>query len=78
MHIYPETRRFSYADYLCVTAKYSSFIEVEQTTEDAVEENTQYYRSNNLLVNQDQTQVTAFHLRNKQTKRSLKVKWSHT
>ena len=76
--IYPGMRRFIYADDLCVTAQYPSFTEVEETIEDALEEITQYYRSNSLRANPDKTQVTAFHLRNKEAKRSLKVKWSST
>ena len=76
--IYPGTRSFIYADDLCVTAQYPSFTEVEETIEYAVEEITQYYRSNSLRANPDKTQVTAFHLRNKEEKRTLKVKWSNT
>ena len=52
--------------------------EVEETIEDALEEITQYYRSNSMRANPDKTQVTAFHLRNKEAKRSLKVKWGNT
>ena len=36
------------------------------------------YRSNSLRANPDKTQVTAFHLRNKEAKRSLKVVWNKT
>ena len=60
--IYPGTRSFIYADDLCVTAQYPSLTE---TIEDALEEITQYYRSNSLRANPDKTQVTAFHLHNK-------------
>ena len=67
-HIYPGTRSFIYADDLCVTAQYPSFTDVEETIEDALEEITQYYRSNILRANPDKTQVTAFHLRNKDAK----------
>ena len=67
------TRNFIYADDLCVTAQYSSFTEVETTIGDAQEELTQYYRSSSLRANPDKTQVTAFHLRNKEANRSLKV-----
>ena len=63
--IHDGTRNFIYADELCVTAQYSSFTEVETTIGDALEELTQYYRSNSLHANPDKTQVTAFHLRNK-------------
>ena len=76
--IYPGTRSFIYADDLCVTAQYPSFTEVEETIEDALEGTTQYYRSNSLRANPDKTQVSAFHLRNKEEKISLKVKWSNT
>ena len=57
-----------------VTAQQPSFIEVETTNEKLI----QYYRSNNLRANPDNTQVTAFHLRNKEAKRTLKVNWDRT
>ena len=43
-----------------------------------MEELTQYYKSNSLRENPDKTQVTAFHLRNKEANRSLKVEWNRT
>ena len=76
--IHDGTRNFIYADDLCVTAQYSSFTEVETTIGDAPEELTQYYRSNSLRANPDKTQVTAFHMRNKEANRSLKVEWNRT
>ena len=72
------TRSFIYADDLCVTAKYSSFTEVERTIGDGLDKLTQYYRSKSLRANPDKTQVAAFHLRNKEAKRSLKVVWNKT
>ena len=57
---------------------YYSFTEVETTPGDALDELTQYYRSNSLRANPDKTQVTAFHLRNKEANRSLKVDWNRT
>ena len=72
------TRSFIYADDLCVIAKQPSFVEVETTIEESLSELTQYYRSNNLRANPDITQVTAFHRRNKEAKRTLKVKWNRT
>ena len=71
--IHDETRYFIYADDPCVTAQYSSFTEVETTIGHALDELTQYYSSNSLRANPDKTQVTAFHLRNKESNRSLKV-----
>ena len=70
------TRSFIYADDLCVTAQYPTFQEVEQQIEEALGELTHYYRSNSLRANPDKTQVTAFHLRNRETKRSLQVSWN--
>ena len=49
--IHDGTRNFMYADDLCVTAQYSSFTEVETTIGDALEELTQYYRSNSPASN---------------------------
>ena len=74
--IHDGTRNFIYADDLCVTAQYSSFTEVEATIGDALEGLIQYYRSNSLRANPDKTQVTAFHLRNKEANRSLNVEWN--
>ena len=63
------TCSFIYTDDLCVTSPYSLFTEVERTIGDAMYTLTQYYRSNSLRDNPDKTQVTAFHLRNKETNR---------
>ena len=76
--IHDGTRNFIYADDLFVTAQYSSFTEVESTIGNALDELTQYYRSNSLRANPDKTQVTAFQLRNKEANRSLKVEWNRT
>ena len=72
------TRSIIYADDMCVTAQQPSFVEVETTIEESLNELTQYYRSNNLRANPDKTQVTVFYLRNKEAKRTLKVKWNRT
>ena len=72
------TRNFIYADDLCVTAQYPSFTEVEHTIEEALDELTTYYRSNSLRANPDKTQVTSFHLKNREAKRTLEVKWNNT
>ena len=70
------TRSFIYADDPCVTAQYPTFQEVEQQIEEALGELTHYYRSNSLRANPDKTQVTAFHLWNREAKRSLQVSWN--
>ena len=76
--LHNRTRSFIYADDQCVTAQQPSFVEVDSTIEESLSELTQYYRSNNLRANPDKTQVTAFHLRNKESKGTLKVKWNRT
>jgi len=72
------TRNFIYADDLCVTAQYPIFSKVEHTIEEALDDLTTYYRSNSLRANPDKTQVTAFHLKNSEAKRTLQVKWNNT
>ena len=68
------TRNFIYAHNLCITSQYPTFQEeVEQKIEEALGELTHYYRSNSLRANPDKTQVTAFHQRNREAKRSLQV-----
>ena len=53
--IHDGTCNFIYADDLCVTAQYYSFTEEETTIGDALEELTQYYRSNSLRANPNKT-----------------------
>ena len=72
------TQNLVYVDDLCVTAQYPSFTEVEHTIEEARDELTIYYRSNSLRANLDKTQVTTFHLKNREAKRTLDVKWNNT
>ena len=55
-HLHNGTRSFIYTDDLCVTAQQPSFVEVETTIEESLIELTQYYRSNNLRANPDQTE----------------------
>ena len=49
---------------------------IEQIIEEALRELTHYYRNNSLRANHDKTQVTAFHLQNREAKRSLQVSWN--
>ena len=53
--------------------QFPSFSQVEITIEEALGELTEYYRNNSLCANTHKTRVTAFHLRNREAKRSLKV-----
>ena len=61
---------------MCITAQFPTFSQVESTIEEALGELTEYYRNNSLRANPDMTQVTAFHLRNREEKRSLKISWN--
>ena len=71
-------RGIIYADDLCVTAQQPSFVGLDITIKESLIELTQNYRSNNLHENPDKTQVTAYHMRNKEAMRTLKVKWNRT
>ena len=65
----------SYTQTIYVSAQYSSFTEVERTIRDALNKPTQYYRSNSLRANPDETQLTAFHLNTPQSiKKVVKFK----
>ena len=46
--------------------------------EEALDNLTIYYKINSLRVDPEKAQVTAFHLRNKEANRSLKVVWNET
>ena len=37
---------------------------------------TKYYRTNSMRANPEKTQITAFQLRKKKTKRSLAIAWN--
>ena len=72
------TRRFIYADDLCITAQSTKFTEVETVLTEALAGLTSYYEENQLRANSAKTQVCAFHLRNKQASRHLNISWSGT
>ena len=71
--VHDGTMSFIYADDLYITAQFHTFSQVEITIEEALGELTEYYINNSLRANSDKTQVTAFHLRNREAKRSFKV-----
>ena len=72
------TRSFIYANDLRVPAQQPSFVEVETTIEESLNELTQYYISNNMCATPDKTQITAFHMRNKEAKKTLNVRCNRT
>ena len=54
-------------------AQFHTFSQVESNIEEALAELTEYYRNNSPPADPDKTQVTAFHLWNREAKRSLKI-----
>ena len=58
---------------MCITAQFPTISQVYITIEEALSELTEYYLFNSLCANPDKTQVIAFHLWNREAKRSLKV-----
>lgn len=64
-----------YADDLAVTAQASTFEAVEGKLSNTLKMLTEYYIQNQLRPNPSKTQVCAFHLRNKEANRTLKVSW---
>ena len=73
-----ETKRFIYADDLCVTAQAYDFGEIEVTLTKALAGLTTYYEENQLRANPAKTQVCAFHLINREANRTLDITWSGT
>ena len=51
---------------------------MEHTIEEALDEMTSYDRSNSLRTNPDKTHVTLFHMKNREAKNTLEVKWNNT
>ena len=72
------TSRFIYADDLCITSQESSFEAVKQNLTDSLTLLTEYYAKNHLKPNALITQVCAFHLRNIEANRPLRVTWCGT
>jgi len=69
----PTCKHFLYADDLA--AQYDTFEKVESTLEVGLACLGEYYRDNHLTPKPATTQIGAFHLRNRETGRELKVSW---
>ena len=74
--VHDGTRSFFNADDLCMASQYPTFSHVENTIDGSLRELTEYYRNNSRRDNPVKTQLTAFNLRNRKAKRSLKVSWN--
>ncbi|CAI6351542.1 unnamed protein product [Macrosiphum euphorbiae] len=69
------TRHFIYADDLELTAQLKKFEEIAERLEDTLKVLTIYYQMNRLYPLK--TQVCVFHLKNREEKRNLHIKWNN-
>ncbi len=72
---FENARRFIYADDLGIAAQSDSFEEVEATLTSCLTEIGQYYKTWYLNANPSKTQICAFHLKNSEADRKLKISW---
>ena len=73
---FPNIRRFIYADDLCLATQSTLFEIIETRLTEALSQLSVYYQRNSLNANPGKTQVCAFHLKNRLTRRKLKIKWN--
>uniref|UniRef100_A0A3Q2YP85 Reverse transcriptase domain-containing protein n=1 Tax=Hippocampus comes TaxID=109280 RepID=A0A3Q2YP85_HIPCM len=71
----PDTRRFLYADDLCIASQKSTFEAVEVSLSNALDLLIPYYSINHLRANPGKTQICAFHLKNREAERKLQISW---
>ena len=74
--IHPGTRSFVYADDLAVATQSTDFAPIEETLTSALEGLTEYYTTNQLRANPMKTQVSLFHLRNRDCGKQLNISWN--
>ena len=70
----PGTRSFIYADDLGIATQNSDVNVIEATLTSALDNLTTYYRDNQLKANPTKTQVSLFHLRNREAGKKLSLK----
>ena len=70
-----ETKRFVYADDLCITSQHSTFTAVEKLHTNALNGLQVYYAKNSLKANPSKTKVCSFHLKNREANRPLNIIW---
>ena len=74
--IYQNTRSFVSADDIAIAAQDTDFAVIEETLSSALVRLTEYYETNQLRANPTKTQVSLFHLRNRECTRQLNVNWN--
>ena len=72
----PGTRSFIYADDLGIAAQNHNIDDIEATLSTALQNLTKYYNDNQLKANPAKTQVSLFHLRNRELGRKLSLTWN--
>ena len=71
------TRSVVYADDLAVTTQSTYFAPIEETlTSAALDGLSEYYATNQLRANPPKTQVSLFHLRNRECGKQLNISWN--
>ena len=74
--IHPGTRSFVYADDIAVTTQSTDFAPIEETLTSALEVLSEYYTTNQLRANPTKTQVSLFHLPNRECGKQLNISWN--
>ena len=74
--IHADTPSSIYADDLCIVSLGNDFNNIEASLTFALSTMTTYYDTNQLRANLSNTQVCAFHLRNREAKREMNVVWN--
>ena len=70
------TRSFAHADDLAVATQSTDFAPIEETLTSALDSLSEYYTTNQLRANPTNTQVSLFHLRNRECGKQLNVSWN--
>ena len=74
--IHPGTRSFVCADDLAVTTHSTEFAPIEETLTSTVDGLSEYCTTNQLRANPTKTQVSLFHLRNRECGKQLIISWN--
>ena len=73
---HPGTRNFVYSDDLAVATQSTDFARIEETLTSALDGVPEYYATNQLRANPTKTQVSLFHLRNRECGKQLNINWN--
>ena len=65
-----------YADDLAVPTQSTDFVPIEETLTSALDGLSEYYTTNRFLANPTKTQVSLFHLRNRECGKQLNIRWN--